>query len=361
MVLLRRGDGRRRSSGRCAGRRACRAGHHGPGPGRLRRTHHARRRPRPRPGGSRRARGHPGRDVYGGHRVQGGATEAAGNLEIMAPPTRPRGTIAALETAARRAAEAARSAEQAEQRGRRPGGAARPPGTCSVRRGAAAAGAASSRRGGHGVVGGTPSCAAPGGAHYRRGTACRRAAELDEALRRAESVDRGRGEPRTRAARGRRRAQPGRGAAKAAREAETQARLALRGLEEQHRHIVSRAEAGRHAPRAPSEAACAEAARRAERRRVQAAVARAVETAAAHLRAARRRHRPGRPSPAEWDEIETRRAGLDEAAQRLRTERDRVDGARRAHGEAAPRGAGPRATPRQAGGSAEATSLRSSG
>ncbi|MDA4334590.1 hypothetical protein, partial [Escherichia coli] len=69
-------------------------------------------------------------------------------------------------------------------------------------------------------------------------------------------------------------------------------------------------------------AARAEAARRAERRRVQAAVARAVETAAAHLRESA--EASAREAAAERDEIETRRAGLDEAAQRLRTERDRV-------------------------------------
>lgn len=260
-------------------------------------------------------------DVYGGHRVQGGATEAAGNLEIMALLDQAEGETAALETAARRAAEAARSAEQestaAVQEAREA--------TRDLQRAqkeAAAAGAASSR------AEATASSADSELARRREvlTTAeerlARRAAELDEALRRAEAVETGDEESLEReqleAAAERNRAEA---RAKAAREAETQARLALRGLEEQHRHIVSRAEAQARAARS-ERAARAEAARRAERRRVQAAVARAVETAAAHLRESA--EASAREAAAERDEIETRRAGLDEAAQRLRTERDRV-------------------------------------
>ena len=260
-------------------------------------------------------------DVYGGHRVQGGATEAAGNLEIMALLDQAEGETTALETAARRAAEAARSAEQdsaaAVQEAREA--------TRDLQRAqkdAAAAGAASSR------AEATASSADSELARRREvlTTAeerlARRAAELDEALRRAESVETGDEESLEReqleAAAERNRAEA---RAKAAREAETQARLALRGLEEQHRHIVSRAEAQARAARS-ERAARAEAARRAERRRVQAAVARAVETAAAHLRESA--EASAREAAAERDEIETRRAGLDEAAQRLRTERDRV-------------------------------------
>ena len=260
-------------------------------------------------------------DVYGGHRVQGGATEAAGNLEIMALLDQAEGETAALETAARRAAEAARSAEQdsaaAVQEAREA--------TRDLQRAqkdAAAAGAASSR------AEATASSADSELARRREvlTTAeerlARRAAELDEALRRAEAVETGDEESLEReqleAAAERNRAEA---RAKAAREAETQARLALRGLEEQHRHIVSRAEAQARAARS-ERAARAEAARRAERRRVQAAVARAVETAAGHLRESA--EASAREAAAERDEIETRRAGLDEAAQRLRTERDRV-------------------------------------
>lgn len=260
-------------------------------------------------------------DVYGGHRVQGGATEAAGNLEIMALLDQAEAETAALETAAQCAAEAARSAEQestaAVQEAREA--------TRDLQRAqkeAAAAGAASSR------AEATASSADSELARRREvlTTAeerlARRAAELDEALRRSEAVETGDEESLEReqleATAERNRAE---GRAKAAREAETQARLALRGLEEQHRHIVSRAEAQARAARS-ERAARAEAARRAERRRVQAAVARAVETAAAHLRESA--EASAREAAAERDEIETRRAGLDEAAQRLRTERDRV-------------------------------------
>ncbi|RLZ03294.1 chromosome segregation protein SMC [Kocuria tytonicola] len=258
-------------------------------------------------------------DVHGTRTAQGGATEAAGNLEILARIEAEEARLDGLRAAADKAtaeaeraemarAEAARAQREASQQAQKD------------QQAAAAAGAALSR------AEATASSADSELARRREvlGTAeqrmARRQEELREALERAESAEHGDEAELEReqitAAGAKDRADA---AAKTAREAETEARLALRGLEEQHRHALSRAEGQLRAARS-ERAAQAEAARRAERRRVQAAVARAVGTAAEHLRVSA--EESARQAAAQRDAVETERAGLDEAAHRLRTERD---------------------------------------
>ncbi|CAL8898388.1 chromosome segregation protein SMC [Kocuria varians] len=260
-------------------------------------------------------------DVYSRHRAQGGATEAAGSLELYPLIDTLEADLARLRETAETATAAA---EHAETERSRAAAQAREAAQASDRaqKEAAAAGAALSR---------AEATASSADSELQRrrdvlATAeqrlAQRDAELREAVERAEAVETGDKEDLEReqltaaAAKDRAEAQ-----ARAARETETEARLALRGLEEQQRHAASRAEAQARAARS-ERAAQAEAARRAERRRVQAAVALAVGTAADYLRD--RAEESAREAAAERDEIETRRAGLDEAAQRLRTERDEV-------------------------------------
>ncbi|MBN6811543.1 chromosome segregation protein SMC [Kocuria marina] len=260
-------------------------------------------------------------DVYGVHRVQGGATEAAGNLEILALIDREVEKTATLRDAAETAAERAREAEEqragAEREARETGRAAQ-----RAQQEAAAAGAASSRAE-------ATASSADSELERRRGVLAtaqqrltQRDAELREAVERAEAAETGDEEDLDReqlaAASAKDRAEE---QARTAREVETEARLALRGLEEQHRHAESRAQAQARAART-ERVAQAEAARRAERRRVQAVVARAVGEAARYLR--ERADDAAARAAAQRDAIETSRAGLDEVAQRLRSERDEL-------------------------------------
>ncbi|MDN5700024.1 MAG: chromosome segregation protein SMC [Kocuria sp.] len=260
-------------------------------------------------------------DVFGTYRAQGGAAEAAGSLEIHAQIDKARSEVERwsreLETASAAAKDADALRTEATAKSREAGGVAR-----DQQKAASDAANALSRA--EAVLASADAelqrrREALATAEQRLGE---REAQLQEAVARAEAVDSGDEETLERdqleAASAKDRADR---AAREARETETQARLALRGLEEQHRSVQSRAQSQARAAQA-ERVAQAEAARRAERRRVQAAVAQAVVQAADYLRL--RAEVSVTEAARVRDAADTERAGLDEAAGRLRAERDEL-------------------------------------
>lgn len=260
-------------------------------------------------------------DVFGTYRAQGGAAEAAGSLEIHANIERARSEAARWSRESERASAEAQEAEAlrvaATTQAREAGGVAR-----DQQKAAAEAANALSR---------AEAVLASADAELQRrrealATAEQRLGEretqLQDAVARAEAVESGDEETLERdqleAASAKDRAER---AAREARETETQARLALRGLEEQLRSVESRAQSQARAAQA-ERVAQAEAARRAERRRVQASIAQAVAQAADYLRL--RAEESVTEAARIRDEADVERAGLDEAAGRLRAERDEL-------------------------------------
>ena len=260
-------------------------------------------------------------DVFGTHQAQGGAAEAAGSLEIHAQIDKARSEAARWSRDAATASAAAQDAEarriEATAKTREAEGLAR-----DQQRAATDAANA---------LGRAEAVLASANAELQRrrealATAEQRLGEceahLQDAVARAEAVTSGDEETLERhqleAASAKDRAER---AAREAREAETQARLALRGLEEQYRSADSRATSQARAAQA-ERVAQAEAARRAERRRVQATIAQAVSHAADHLRL--RAEESVTEAARVRDAADVQRAGLDEAAGRLRAERENL-------------------------------------
>lgn len=260
-------------------------------------------------------------DVFGAHRAQGGAAEAAGSLEIHAQIDKARTESARwsreLDTVSAAAKDAEALRVEATTKAREAGGVAR-----DQQKAASEAANALSRA--EAVLASADAelqrrREAVATAEQRLGE---REAQLQDAVARAEAVESGDEETLERdqleAASAKDRAER---AAREARETETQARLALRGLEEQHRSVQSRAQSQARAAQA-ERVAQAEAARRAERRRVQATIAQAVVQASDYLRL--RADESVTEAARIRDAADVERAGLDEAAGRLRAERDEL-------------------------------------